>query len=549
MQIRYYSTDLGIFTVVCSTELYNNITDASTLESLFPWRSIVGTIIKNADPSAEYNQVAIDTLRENILSVTEVALSDIGPTAPNFRYYHFADNPLRRIAFKIWFYTYPANISWNQYMAVNESSGWVLNGDGPYGFFRTSGVLERADVVQLTVLLANDDMSAFKGCRIITNANGQVFYGMQSISYPNILIQFFAGVEPVVPPIDDPDPYEEAGGGEDPLPGSEIIGLPTEPALSPIDAGLFSLYSPTAAQMRNLADFLWTDFGGTGTTVEQVLEEVVEALKRSVSNPLNSMLGLSIIASQGLSKGSDSSVHVGFWNTGVSMTKLTKQYFTVDCGSLSFNPVCGNTFLDYAPYSKFMIYLPYVGMRLLDANDVVGHTISVRYRGDCVSGALTCYVIRDGSVIQEHTGNCALNIPLTADSWAETISGVAQLISGTVSGAAMGGGAGAAAGAVKGAASVAANPSAFSSQVAHTGAVSGAAGHLGSQKPFILREAVRFHSTNGFNSIIGYPSYYYRKLGDCRGYTQCLEVHLNHTPCTGAELQEIEELLKKGVII
>lgn len=348
---------------------------------------------------------------------------------------------------------------------------------------------------------------------------------------------------------DGPDPYDQIDGEAD-LPGGETIGLPTEPTLTPIDAGLFSLYSPTATQMRNLADFLWTDFGGTGTTVEQVLGEVVEALKRSVSNPLNSMLGLSIIASQGLSKGSDSSVHVGFWNTGVSMTKLTKQYFNVDCGSLNFDPVCGNTFLDYAPYSKFMIFLPYVGMRVLDANDVVGHTISIKYRGDCVSGALTCYVIRDNSVIQEHTGNCALNIPLTADSWAETISGVAQLISGTVSGAATGGtAAAAAAGAIKGAASIATNPSAFSPQVAHTGAVSGAAGHLGSQKPFILREAVRFHSTEGFNGIIGYPSYYYRKLGDCRGYTQCLEVHLSHTPATGDELKEIEDLLKEGVII
>ena len=546
MEIRYYSTDLGLFTVVCSTELYDNIVDAATVESLFPWSSVVGTIVENADPTALYHQVPINTLRENILSVTEAGISGIGTTSSDFEY-HFADNPSRKIVLALRYYEYPANLFWNQWMYVDELRAWVLNGDGPYGVFRVPGPGAVATVVQLTVLLANDDMTAFKSCRIITDSSGNKSFGLQGVNYPNVVVDFFNGVEPIFIP--SPDPYEEAGGGEDPLPGSEIIGLPNEPTVSPIDAGIFSLYSPTASQMRNLADFLWTDFGGTGTTVEQVLEEVVEALKRSVSNPLNSMLGLSIIASQGLSKGSDSSVHVGFWNTGVSMTTLTKQYFTVDCGSLSFSPVCGNTFLDYAPYSKFMIYLPYVGMRLLDANDVVGHTISVKYRGDCVSGALACYVIRDGSVIQEHMGNCALNIPLTADSWAQTISGVSQLISGTVSGAAAAGAAGAAAGAVRGASSVATNPSAFSPQISHTGAVSGAAGHLGSQKPFILREAVRFHSTAGFNGIIGYPSYHYRKLGDCHGYTQCLEVHLSHTPCTGVELQEIEELLKKGVII
>lgn len=348
----------------------------------------------------------------------------------------------------------------------------------------------------------------------------------------------------------EPDPYDQLNG-ESALPGDETVGLPSEPTLTPIDAGLFSLYSPTVQQMKNLADFLWTDFGGAGTTVEQVLEEVVEALKRSVSNPLNSMLGLSIIASQGLNKGSDSSVHIGFWNTGVSMTRLNKQYFTVDCGSVTMQPVCGNTFLDYAPYSKFSIFLPYVGMRILDANDVVGHTISVKYRGDAVSGALICFIQRDGQIIAEHAGNCALNLPLTADSWAETIAGVGRMISGAASGALSGSSPGdaAARGAIKGAASVATNPSAFSPQVSHVGNVAGSAGHMGSQKPFILREAVRFHSTEGFNSIIGYPSYYYRRLGDCRGYTQCLDVHLSHTPATGDELKEIEELLKQGVII
>lgn len=539
MEIRYYRREPGLFTLIVSTELYNQLTSDENVRDYVPWDRVAITAIRNAD--GNYNQDAINLMTQSVLTFQAYPLSGMTQTMQNFQF-SFASNPERNIVCRARYYDSLAEIRVNTYGFVNETQCTTTNNDYPYGQFYGDYI---ADTIICSVLVCTDDFSNFKSARIIY-AKGTIRYTWENAN--GHWAAFFDNVEPEYIP--SPDPYEEAGGGEDPLPGSEIIGLPAEPTLTPIDAGLFSLYSPTAAQMRNLADFLWTDFGGTGTTVEQVLEEVVEALKRSVSNPLNSMLGLSIIASRGLSKGSDSSVHVGFWNTGVSMTKLTKQYFTVDCGSLTFSPVCGNTFLDYAPYSKFMIYLPYVGMRLLDANDVVGHTISVRYRGDCVSGALACYIIRDGSVIQEHTGNCALNIPLTADSWAETISGVAQLISGTVSGAAMGGSAaGAAVGAVRGAASVATNPSAFSPQVAHTGAVSGAAGHLGSQKPFILREAVRFHSTSGFNSIIGYPSYYYRKLGDCHGYTQCLEVHLSHTPCTGVELQEIEELLKKGVII
>lgn len=363
---------------------------------------------------------------------------------------------------------------------------------------------------------------------------------------------FLAGAEEgdiPTPGGDDPDPYDEIDGEAD-LPGDSTLDLPPEPTTSPVDSGLFSLFAPSTTQMRSLADYLWTDFGGLSDSIPEMLGEIVEALKRSVSNPLNSIFGLSIIASQGLTIGSSSSVHIGFWDTGISMPRISKQYFTVDCGSLSFTPVCGNTFLDYAPYSKFTIFLPYVGMRILDANDVVGHSISVVYRGDCVSGALVCFIKRDGKIIAEHSGNCALNLPLSADSWANTISSAARIaISGDIAPAMAGLSIGSASGAVKVAAAVATNPSALAPQVGQSGAVAGSSGHMGSQKPFILREAVRFHSTEGFNSIIGYPAFYYRKLGDCRGFTQCLGVHLNHTPATGDELKEIEELLKQGVII
>lgn len=346
---------------------------------------------------------------------------------------------------------------------------------------------------------------------------------------------------------DDTDPYSDIDG-EGELPGDDV-GLPEEPSLSALDAGMFALFSPSSGQMKALASYLWTDFGGAGTDVVQMLGEVVEALKRTVANPLDLVLGLSIIASQGLSKGGASSVHVGFWDTGVSMTRLSKQYFTVNCGSISFSPVCGNTFLDYAPYSKFSIFLPYVGMKTLDANDVVGHTIGVKYRGDCVTGGLACYVMRDGTIIAEYSGSCALNLPLSSENWGATISSAIGIAAGGAAGAIAGGAAGAAAGAIKGAAAVASNPSVLSPQIEYNGAVAGGAGHMASQKPFILREVVRFHSTNYFNTVTGYPAYYYRRIGDCSGFTQVVDVHLSRLTATAEEVAEIERLLKEGVIL
>lgn len=347
------------------------------------------------------------------------------------------------------------------------------------------------------------------------------------------------------------DPYANLPvGGEDPIPGGGTVGIPGFPGLTATSAGVIGLFAPTAAQMQQLADFMWTDFGGTATDVFEVLQELVEAVKRSISNPLDYIIGLNIIPSQGLSIGSSKVVRFGFVSSGVSMPQLANQYFTVDCGTLAFDTVCGDTFLDYAPYSKFSIYLPYIGFKDVDPNDFVGHTIGVIYHGDVVTGGVTAYITKDGSVMYQYSGCCALNVPLSADNWGETISAAINVATGIVAAAATGGAAGVAMAAAKGAANVAANPSLLSPQVSHSGAVSGGAGCMGVQYPFVIREAVNFHSTAGFNKSSGYPAYYYKLLADVTGFTTVIDAHMSGIPmATQDEIQEIESLLESGVIL
>lgn len=344
------------------------------------------------------------------------------------------------------------------------------------------------------------------------------------------------------------DPYENIDG-EGEIPDSENVPIPALPPLTTTSTGIIGLFSPSASEMRDLADFMWTDFGGTGTDVKEVLEEVVQALKRAISNPLDYVVGLNIIPSQGLSKGSSKTIRFGFVSSGVSMATLSNQYFEIDCGSLHFDALCGDTFLDYAPYSKFSIYLPFIGVKDVDANDFVGHTIGVKYHGDVVTGGITAYVTKDGSVMYQYSGCCALSIPLSSDGWGSTIAGAVQVATSLVSGGINGGSAGVATAAAKGAASVAANPSLLSPQVSHSGSVSGSAGCMGVLTPFVIRECVRFHSTSGFNRISGYPSYYYKKLYNVSGYTVVLNANLANIPCTNTEMDEIDQLLKNGVIL
>lgn len=356
------------------------------------------------------------------------------------------------------------------------------------------------------------------------------------------------------------DPYNDPNnpdliGGDDDIPGGDMISIPSLPGVGVVSSGMIGLFNPTVSQMQLLADYMWTDFGGTGSTTEDILKEIVQAIKRSISNPLDYVIGLNIIPSQGLSVGSSTSVRFGFVNSNVSMPRLTSQYFTVDCGSLSFDKLCGDTFLDYAPYSKFSLYLPYIGVKEVDANDFVGHTISILYHGDVVTGGVTAYILKDGSVMYQYSGCCALTVPLNADSWGTTISGAIQIATAIIGGATLSsagkGFAAKRAGvmAATGAANIASNPSLLSPQVMRSGAISGGAGCMASQKPFVIREAARFHTTEGFNTISGYPSYYYKPLSTMHGFTSVLDAHLHGIPGTHQELAEIEDLLKEGIIL
>lgn len=344
------------------------------------------------------------------------------------------------------------------------------------------------------------------------------------------------------------DPYDVYSGDGN-IPGDSAISVPDLPLLSAVNTGLFGLFNPTESEMRALSDFMWTDITPGGTDITDILNEIAQAIKRSISNPLDYILGLSIIPSNGLSLGAYSNIRFGFISSGVSMRRLASQYYTVDCGEIYIEPLCGDTFLDYAPYAKLSIFLPYIGARELDPNDFVGRTIGVVYHCDAVTGSVTAFVTRDGSVMYEYSGNGSLNIPLSSESWASTLSAAMQIASTIAIGKSSLGSAGATQASANGAAQIASNPSLLSPQVQRSGSISGGAGVLGVQTPYIIRESVRFHSTNGFNTISGYPTYYYRRLGEMNGYTEVLNAHISNCTATSAEIDEIVNLLKGGVIL
>lgn len=571
MGVEFYGNEFGIVTLVKGTSYYNTISSfvsgaiivdtngnvtarGEEFFAGFPATAVAGIL------TYREGEIGVDAERYNRLTAFFPRLG-LRPypagTTSDYKYYNMTGSETRQVRTNATHST-SVNPDHSFYFSsrLQNKAGTrtfsTSNNDYPFGYASPATIYsEIPGFFTISFLVCNDDMTEWGyvtvagGYNNLNQINAQARV-LDAGSTTIFLQEFFDGLTPAS---EDTDPYSGIDGmGEITGGGSGVVGIPGFPGLTAASAGVIGLFAPTAAQMQALASYMWTDFGGEGETTEAILKEVVEAFKRSIANPLDYVVGLNIIPSQGLHVGGSSSIRFGFTDSGVSMPRLSNQYFTVNCGSLHFDPVCGDTFLDYAPYSKFAIYLPYIGVKDMNANDFVGHTIGVVYHGDTVTGGVTAYITKDGSVMYQYSGCCALNIPLSADGWGSTIAGAVQIATSLLT-APAGGAAGVASSAALGAASVAANPSLLSPQVSHSGAVSGGAGCMGVQYPFVIRETVRFHSTAGFNKISGYPSYYYKQLGQVEGYTIVVDVHLQGLSATQGEITEIENLLKAGVIL
>ena len=346
----------------------------------------------------------------------------------------------------------------------------------------------------------------------------------------------------------DPDnPYEfddesisYAGGGTGSFDNSsDTVGVPALPTLSAVSAGFISMYSPSLSQLNQLASFLWTD---------SMFDP--DNFKKLFTDPMECIIGLTIVPVNPTTSGS-MNVKVGYVDTGISMPRLSSQYAEVSCGSIQAQEFWGSA-LDYSPMTRIHLYLPYVGIREISADEVMNKSIGVTYHIDLLSGALTAFVTANGSVLYQFNGQCALNIPMASSNFTNMIQGAITSIGSVASTVATSGasvGAGMALTATQIGASTANNAISNKPSFSHSGSMGGSGGMLGVQTPYLIIERPRQSMPEGMNKFCGFPSNIYYKLSDLEGYTQIEYIHLDNVPATGAELDEIEGLLRTGVIL
>lgn len=342
--------------------------------------------------------------------------------------------------------------------------------------------------------------------------------------------------EPYVENGDDliPNPYEippsqgGVGGGGRWMDRDDTINVPPLPQFNASSTGMITIFNPTMAQINNLARYLWSG-------------DIEDIISKMWADPMDVMMGLHVVGCP-VTASNTETVSVAGRSTGVSMNVADAQYIEVDCGTETIEEYYGS-YLDYAPYTKISITLPFIGEKQLDTNVVMGKSVNVKYHCDILTGACVAYIVVGGKVKYQFNGNISTLVPFTSSNYSRMISSAFGLVSDIVN---MTGGVG---GAVSGAAGAITDITNMKPDIHKSGNLGSTTGLLSVRIPYLLIERPNLCIPEDQNKYEGYPTFVTVTLGSMRGYTRVSDIIASTFTCTKEEQEAIIAKLKQGVII
>lgn len=376
-------------------------------------------------------------------------------------------------------------------------------------------------------------------------------------------------VAPPSPPSPTPTPGGDPAGSDDTSePGggdgnynddSDPVDFPDLPTGGAIESGAVIAHRVSKQTLEVIFTKLWN----------KSLIDITNVWQKSIQDPMDAIVSLHALPISPEVENDPNNIAVGNLDMGVTSPIVTSQYVEVDCGTLNIREFWGSA-LDYSPYTRVEIFLPFIGIRTLRTEDVMKSTLHIKYHVDVLSGDCIAFIKCGISVLYTYNGNCKMLIPLSSRS--TDFLQKAAIAAGLAVGAgavAVGGGAAAAAAtkapavAAAGITQSAANLQAGSmllsgaSNVASTkintqrsGDISSALSLMADFVPYLIIHRPVQSLAKDYNKYKGYTSNITAKLGDLTGYTEVEHVHLQNIPnATDAELAEIHSLLVGGVII
>lgn len=330
------------------------------------------------------------------------------------------------------------------------------------------------------------------------------------------------------------------------------------------NVGLVTVYHPDNSQLYSFQRWLWVTYADA--TIDKIW-----------NNPFDGVITLFELYCTPTDVG-NRNIHCGFLDSGIN-TPIISRYTEIDCGTLGIPEYYGN-YLDYSPYTKAHIYLPFIGVQELNPDDIVGHCVNVTYRideynGSCIAMITVAKVtevageqVEYSNTMYQFSGNCSVELPLAGGTQASIRAGMmmadAQQIAGAISvganllgaaGSAMSGQIGGAVGGVGNAVNAYGQSAvqrlnsmlSGKSTVQKSGTFGSSHGALGIKKPFITITRPKQVRVQDYNELYGYPAHKMVTIGSLSGFVRCKEVHVVSPTANDEEKSLIEQLLKSGV--
>ena len=327
------------------------------------------------------------------------------------------------------------------------------------------------------------------------------------------------------------------GGGGYGFWNDDMTGNQPLPTTSIIDTGMCSIYLPSKALLKDFSNYLWSN-------------DFFDNILKNYQSPLENIISLSIIPA--IAQPDDARyISIGNCTTNILCTITNEQYVSVECGKIDLKEHYGN-FSDYSPNTSIDIYLPYIGYRQIDIDDFMAGKIRVRYQCDILTGDCVAEIYSEGKgkskLMYTFNGNISYNVPLSGANYLQYYLSIVSGIGSVATGVAQGiggnplGGIGTAA---SGVGQILTSKPAYG----RSGSLGSAAGYLSYRRPFLVRKSPINTTAKNLAQESGYISNKGQKIGDYSGFTKCAAVVLDGITATKSELDEIETLLKEGVII
>ena len=317
---------------------------------------------------------------------------------------------------------------------------------------------------------------------------------------------------------DDDDDYHDPSDNED--------DTPDDSADISVSGEVCKTFKIEQIELKKLSQFLWTsDFFDNILLVN--------------NSPIENIISLKALIGTVATTGTSQTLTLGNVTTTANVTPCNES-ITINVGSITL-PRKYNNFLDFEPYTKVQIYLPFYGCAMLDSSLVIGRTISIKYIIDVITATAKIKIIHDNKTLYEFKTTCGSDLPITSSNRASVEMG--YLSSGVGMGVSI------ASGNVLGGLASALSMAQSQYHSSTSGNVSGVLNFHDSRMVTVLVDRPVYTELRNFNKTHGRVCNLSKTLRDLRGFTKCTENVQIPFNCLDEERTIIIEQLTNGVII